>query len=79
MTIGTKQLEPKDTREIDKGKTSIVRGGEVQTTWRQTNGRVVVAHRDGLLSFIGPNPFLPPVSNDIVTIPIPTLPTSLPH
>ena len=38
-----------------------------------------VAHRDGLLSFIGSNPFLPPVSNDIVTIPIPTLPTSLPH
>ena len=39
----------------------------------------VVAHRDGLLSFIGSNPFLPPVSNNIVTIPIPTLPMSLPH
>ena len=26
-----------------------------------------VTHRDGLLSFIGSNPFLPPVSNDIVT------------
>ena len=57
--------------------------GPLTHTYRVTPGQLFagagVAHRDGLLSFIGSNPFLPPVSNDIVTIPIPTLPTSLPH
>ena len=41
MAIATKRLKAKDTGEIDKSKTSIVRDGEVQTTRRQTNGRAV--------------------------------------